>query len=176
MAVEVAGAIVAVVLVVCLWLWCWWCVCGCVVAGVDVALVLLVWLWLWCCWCGCGCIVADVIVALVLVVWKEGKRHRGAPRKRYKDQMKRQLAQAGISHPSWQQVASDRDSLRSSVRKASCKIEAERHEAAKEKCRGQKERAASLPSSSQTFVCPKCSRVCASRNGLSTATNDVCSI
>ena len=29
---------------------------------------------------------------------KEGKRQRGAPRKRYKDQLKRQLPQAGISH------------------------------------------------------------------------------
>ena len=33
---------------------------------------------------------------------REGKRDRGAPRKRYKDQLKRQLAQAGtaISHGS----------------------------------------------------------------------------
>ena len=29
---------------------------------------------------------------------QEGKRDSGAPRKRYKDQLKRQLAQAGISH------------------------------------------------------------------------------
>ena len=57
------------------------------------------------------------------------------PRKRYKDQLKRQLAQAGISHQSWQQEASDRDSLRPSVRKASCEFEAERHTAAKEKRR-----------------------------------------
>ena len=32
---------------------------------------------------------------------QEGKRDRGAPRKRYKDQLKRQLAQVGISHQSW---------------------------------------------------------------------------
>ena len=31
---------------------------------------------------------------------QEGKRNRGAPRKRYKDQLKRQLAQTGISHQS----------------------------------------------------------------------------
>ena len=36
---------------------------------------------------------------------QEGKRDRGAPRKRYKDQLKRQLAQAGINHQSWQQEA-----------------------------------------------------------------------
>ena len=97
---------------------------------------------------------------------QEGKRNRGAPRKRYKDQLKRQLAQAGFSHQSLQQEASDRDSLRSSVRKASCEFEAERHKAAKEKRRRQKETAASLPPSSQTFVCPKCCRGCASKIGL----------
>ena len=70
---------------------------------------------------------------------QEGKRDRGASIKRYTDQLKRQLAQAGISHQSWQQVASDRNSWCSSVRKAICKFEAERHEATKERCRRQKE-------------------------------------
>ena len=37
----------------------------------------------------------------------EGKLDHGAPRKCYKDQLKRQLAQVGISHQSWQQEASD---------------------------------------------------------------------
>ena len=96
---------------------------------------------------------------------QEGKRNRGAPRKRYKDQLKRQLAQAGISHQSWQQETSDRDGWRSSVRKASCEFEAERHKAAKEKRRRQEEQEAFLPSSSRTFVCPKCGTGCASRIG-----------
>ena len=38
---------------------------------------------------------------------QKGKRDRGAPRKRYKDQLKRQLAQAGIDHQLWQQGAPD---------------------------------------------------------------------
>ena len=97
---------------------------------------------------------------------QEGKRDRGAPRKRYKDQLKGQLAQAGISHQSRQQEASDGDSWRSSVRKGSCKFEAERHKGAKEKCRRQKERAAFLLLSFQTFVCPKCGTGCTSRIGL----------
>ena len=92
---------------------------------------------------------------------QEGKRDHGAPRKRYKDQLKRQLAQAGIDRKSWQQEASDRDSLRSLVRKASCEFEA-----AKEERRREKEQAASLPSSSQIFICPKCGRGCASRISL----------
>ena len=41
---------------------------------------------------------------------QKGKCDHGAPRKRYKDQLKRQLAQVGISHQSWQQEDSDRDS------------------------------------------------------------------
>ena len=36
---------------------------------------------------------------------QEGRRDRCAPRKRYKDQLKRKLAQAGISHQSWQKEA-----------------------------------------------------------------------
>ena len=71
--------------------------------------------------------------------FQEGKRDCGAPRKRYKDQLKRQFAQAGISHHSLQQEASDRDSWRSSVRKARYEFEAERRKAAKEKRRRQKE-------------------------------------
>ena len=63
---------------------------------------------------------------------QEGKRDRGAPRKRYKDQLKRQLTQAGINRQLWLQETSDRYSWRSSVRKASHEFEAERHEAAKE--------------------------------------------
>ena len=97
---------------------------------------------------------------------QEIKRDRSAPRKRYRYQLKRQLARAGIGHQSWQQEASDRDSWRSSVKKASYKFEAEGNKTAKEKRRRQKERAASLSSSSQTFVCPKWSSVCASRIGL----------
>ena len=45
-------------------------------------------------------------------------------RKRYKDQLKRQLAQAGISHPAvMQQEACDRDRRRSSERRATRKFE-----------------------------------------------------
>ena len=75
---------------------------------------------------------------------QEGKRDHGAPRKRYKDQLKRQLAQAGISRQSWQQEASDRDSWRSSVRKAGCEFEAEKNKRRKGKTQ-EAERASSIP-------------------------------
>ena len=97
--------------------------------------------------------------AVFLIELPEGEaRSWCSPRKRHKDQLKSQLAQAGISQQSWQQEASDRDSWRSSVRNASRKFEAERHEAAKERHRRQIQRAASQPSSAQTLVCPKRSR------------------
>ena len=70
---------------------------------------------------------------------QEGKRDRSAPRKRYKDQRKRQLYM--------QDSVMAAGDLRL---RASCEFEAER-KAAKEKRRRQKERAASLPSSSQTL-------------------------
>ena len=97
---------------------------------------------------------------------QEGKRDRGAPRKRYKDQLKRKLAQAGISHQSRQQEATDRDSCRPSVRKSGGKFEAERHVIVKERRRRQKEQAASQSSSTQTFACQKCSRERASKLGV----------
>ena len=66
---------------------------------------------------------------------QEGKRDRG---KRYKDQLKKHLAQAGIGYQSWQQDASNRDSWRSSVRKASCEFEAERYKTPKKNAGGRK--------------------------------------
>ena len=38
---------------------------------------------------------------------KAGKRNRGAPKKRYKDQLKKQLSLAKIPPSSWQDDASD---------------------------------------------------------------------
>ena len=106
---------------------------------------------------------------------QEGKRDRCTPRKRYKDQRKRQLAQAGIGHQSRQQEASDRDSWRSSVRKASCKFEAEKHEAVKEKRRRQKNgqhpyHPYPTPSSVQSAI------GCAHQESVCTATNERASI
>ena len=58
-------------------------------------------------WAGHVTRMEDVRMPKAVFVSKlqEGKRNRGAPIKRYKDQLKRQLAQVGISHQSWQQEA-----------------------------------------------------------------------
>eukprot|EP00058_Branchiostoma_floridae_P021032 XP_002606522.1 hypothetical protein BRAFLDRAFT_91894 [Branchiostoma floridae] len=56
----------------------------------------------------------------------QGKRDRGAPRKRYKDQLKHQLSSAGIPVREWESIATDRKTW-----KAACKRGAESFEAAR---------------------------------------------
>ena len=124
------------------------------------------------CWAGHITRMEDIRMpkAVFFSKLQEGKCNHGTPRKRYKDQLKKQLAQGGISHHSWPQQASDQDSWRSLVRKARCEFKAKRHKAVKEKCRRQKERAASL------HPHPKHSSVqsvagCVHQESVSTATN-----
>ncbi len=47
--------------------------------------------------------------AVVFDELSTGKCDQGAPKKCYKDQLKRELAMAGVPHHSWQQAASSRD-------------------------------------------------------------------
>ena len=99
---------------------------------------------------------------------KAGKRNRGAPKKRYKDQLNNQLSLAKIPPSSWQDDASDRQTWRSTVQKASQEFEIQRSGAAREKRQRQKDRALSQNPASPpaAFICPRCSRTCASRIGL----------
>ena len=99
---------------------------------------------------------------------KAGKRNRGAPKKRYKDQLKKQLSLADIPPNSWQDAACDRLTWRSTIRKASRKFEIRRSSAVGEKRQRRQDRALSqIPASqSSAFICPRCSRACALRIGL----------
>ena len=55
-------------------------------------------------WAGHATMIEDVrMPKAVFGELQEGKRDRGAPRKCYKNQLKRQLAQAEISQQTWQQ-------------------------------------------------------------------------
>ena len=65
----------------------------------------------------------------------KGLRDRGAPRGRYKDQLKRQLVQAGIDHKDWQTLASDRVEWRSTTKRAAQRFEDSRVNTAKEERR-----------------------------------------
>ena len=94
---------------------------------------------------------------------KAGKRNRGAPKKWYKDQLKKTLSLADIPPNSWQKAASDRLTWRSTIRKASRKFEIQRSSAVREKRQRRQDRALSqIPASqSSAFICPRCSRACA---------------
>ena len=62
----------------------------------------------------------------------KGLRDRGAPRGRYKDQLKRQLVQAGVDHKDWQTLASDRVEWRSTTKRAAQRFEDSRVNTVKE--------------------------------------------
>ncbi|KAI8487912.1 hypothetical protein Bbelb_343600 [Branchiostoma belcheri] len=85
----------------------------------------------------------------------QGKRDRGAPRKRFKDQLKRQLIAAGIPVKEWESVASDRSAWRAATREGAVKWEKARKEVAEQ--RGGDERLQPLSRQQQT---------CRSRIGL----------
>ena len=98
---------------------------------------------------------------------KEGKRDRGAPRKRYKDQLRRQLKAADIPEDNWETCARSRESWRGQIKRGSTAFEINRREALVEKRRKRKEpkpSEQSLPT--QVFPCPRCNRLCRSRIGL----------
>ena len=95
----------------------------------------------------------------------QGKRDRGAPRKRFKDQLKRQLTQAGIDHSEWEALAEDREEWRGTIKTAADNFEEGRKTAAAEK-RQRRNDSASQPVTDTTFTCPSCSRACRSRIGL----------
>ena len=63
----------------------------------------------------------------------QGKRDRGAPHKRFKDQLKRQLTEAGIDHSEWEALAEDREEWRGTIKTAADNFEEGRKTAAAEK-------------------------------------------
>ena len=95
----------------------------------------------------------------------QGKRDRGAPRKRYKDQLRRQLRAADIPEKDWESRARDRDGWRALLRWGTAAFKSSRREAAEDKRRRRKAAAAQSPPA-QGFPCSRCGRVCGSRIGL----------
>ena len=85
----------------------------------------------------------------------------------YKNQLKRQLAQAGVDHKAWQTLALDRIEWRSTNKRAAQQFEDSRVNTAKEKRKHRKESAnQAMSCSNQTFPCSTCSRIFKSRIGL----------
>ncbi|XP_037780222.1 uncharacterized protein LOC119576642 [Penaeus monodon] len=95
-----------------------------------------------------------------------GQRDRGAPKKRYKDSLKKSLGACHIDHRQWSTLAADRQAWRHTVHQAVSSFEDSRRSNLKEKRRMKKDRKASAAVSDQTFDCSRCGRTCLSRIGL----------
>ena len=63
----------------------------------------------------------------------QGKRDRGAPRKRFKDQLRRQLRAAEIPEKDWESRARERVSWRALVKRGSAAVETTRKETEEER-------------------------------------------
>ena len=94
-----------------------------------------------------------------------GARCRGRPVLRYKDVLKERLTACGISHTAWESLAADRNSWRQATHQGVSKFETERRQGLEDKRAARKKRASDI-SKSAAFVCPNCSKPCASEFGL----------
>ena len=95
-----------------------------------------------------------------------GFRERGAPKKRYKDCLKKSLTTCHVDHQTWSDVAADRCAWRLTISKAVTQFEETRRDSLKDKRLGRKARAASDAPPDANYICRRCSRACRSRIGL----------
>ena len=95
-----------------------------------------------------------------------GLRNRGAPKKRYKDNLKKSLGACNISHLEWTTLAEDRGAWRRTRNKAASSFESSRRSAIEEKRQRRNTSAATTPNPDETFTCCHCNRTCRSRIGL----------
>jgi len=96
----------------------------------------------------------------------QGKRNTGAPQKRFKDQLKKQLSQADINPKTWEQSASDRGSWRASTLSGTQHFEETRRQNIQEKRRRRKDPGPQHNNAGQIYTCPQYHRPCRSRIGL----------
>ena len=116
-------------------------------------------------WAGHVARMGDIMTPKVVFFgeFQEEKRDRGA-KVLQKDQMKRQLAQAGISFISVMVAGGLKQRQLTLISQKASDSETESHKAATE--RKKREQAASQTFPVRAFACQKCSRVCLPRFGL----------
>ena len=97
-----------------------------------------------------------------------GHRDIGAPKKRYKDNLKKNLSACHIDHRQWSDLAADRSAWRSTICKAASSFEASRRDSLKEKRKRRKARQAAVAQvpADSTLSCGRCGRPCLSQIGL----------
>ena len=92
-------------------------------------------------------------------------RNIGAPKKRYKDTLKKALGACDIDHHQWTTLAADRDTWRQTIHQAVSSVDEYRMDSLKEKRHRRKTRVASASIPDQTFTCNHRNRSCLSRIG-----------
>ena len=95
-----------------------------------------------------------------------GYRERGAPKKRYKDSLKKSLGACHIDTNNWSTLAADRGAWRHTIHQATTTYETSRRDILKDKRQRRKNREPSDSNSDQNFQCSRCDRTCLSRIGL----------
>lgn len=95
---------------------------------------------------------------------QEGKRSRGAPKKRFKDSLKASLKAFSIDPDSWEVAAQDRCGWRAAVHEGAKRCEASRTSAAEQRRQARKDSAKSPVAA--TIPCPHCPRLFRARIGL----------
>ena len=94
-----------------------------------------------------------------------GHRNIVAPKKRYKDTLKKALGACDIDHHQWTTLAADRDTWRQTIHQTVSSVEENLMDSLKEKRHRRKTRVASVSIPDQTFTCNHCNRTCLSRIG-----------
>ena len=77
---------------------------------------------------------------------------RGAPKKRFKDDLKKSLTTCNIDHKQWSDLAADRVAWRHTIHQAAAQFEADRRSSLKDKRQRRKARAASTTTPDITLV------------------------
>ena len=95
-----------------------------------------------------------------------GHRERGAPKKRFKDSLKKSLNACNIDHRQWSDFAADRVGWRHTIHQAAAQFEVDRKNSLKDKRQRRKARAASTTTPNISFPCSHCSWPFLSRIGL----------
>ena len=95
-----------------------------------------------------------------------GHRDRGAPKKRFKDLLKKSLSDCHSDHRQWSVLAADREAWRHAVHQSVSSFENNRRAALEETRSRRKNRIVSASTPDSSYPCSRCGRVCLSRIGL----------
>ena len=95
-----------------------------------------------------------------------GHRDRGAPKKRFKVNLKKSLTACNIDHRQWSNLAADHVAWRHTTYQAATQFQLDRKNTLKDKRQRRKACAASTTTPNLSFPCSHCSRPQISRIGL----------